>query len=285
MKIACPAKINLTLEVLNRREDGYHTMRSVMVPLAFGDELEIEPAESFSFRCSDRSLENDANLVVRAARSLDPALKAAIALTKRVPTQAGLGGGSSDAAGLLRAAAHGAFSTTFEADWVAIARSLGSDVPFFLVESAALVEGTGERVTATGAIPPWHVLVVKPPVASSTADAYRDLDARPRPTRTRSDSVSIAMLAALQRGDFATVETLLSNDFHDHIAESLPEVAAAIDALHRAGARRVLLAGSGSALFTIAREAKDIGAIAERLSLDERYQRIVTQFARSDTWR
>ncbi|HVA27210.1 MAG TPA: 4-(cytidine 5'-diphospho)-2-C-methyl-D-erythritol kinase, partial [Candidatus Baltobacteraceae bacterium] len=272
------------LEVLNRREDGYHTMRSVMVPLAFGDELEIEPSEALSFRCSDPSLENDANLVARALRSLDPALKATIALNKRVPSQAGLGGGSSDAAALLRAAAGGAFLRTFNVDWVAVARSLGSDVPFFLVESAALVEGTGERVTATGSLPPWHVLVVKPPVASSTAAAYREIDARSRPTRSRSDSVSLQMLAALQRGDFAGVEALLSNDFHDPIAESLPEVAEAIDALRQAGAHRVLLAGSGSAVFTIAREANDIATIADRLSLDERYQRIVTQFARSDAW-
>jgi len=285
MNIVCPAKINLTLEILNRREDGYHTMRSVMVPLALSDELDIEPAEAFSFRCSDPSLENDANLVVRAARALDPDPKVEIALLKRIPSQAGLGGGSSDAAGVLRAALRGQLAKSFKLDWVAVARSLGSDVPFFLVDSGALVEGTGERVTALGALPAWHVLVVKPPVAVSTAAAYELIDARPRPTRSRSESVSIKMLAALQRRDYHEVEHLLSNDFHDLIVESTPEVATAIDALRRAGARKVLLAGSGSSVFTLAHDKTAIDGIAERLTLDERYRRFVTQFAKSDTWR
>jgi 4-diphosphocytidyl-2-C-methyl-D-erythritol kinase len=285
MKIACPAKINLTLEILNRRDDGYHNVRSVMVPLALYDELEIGPAASFSFRCDDPALENQDNLVVRAVRALDPALNVAISLSKRIPSQAGLGGGSSDAAGVLRAALQGALARSFKVDWVSVARSLGSDVPFFLVESGALVEGTGERVTATGSLPDWHVLAITPPVAVPTAAAYAKLDALRRPARSRNDSVSIRMLAALQRADFRTVLELLSNDFHDAIAESTPEVAGAIDAMRRAGARRVLLAGSGSSVFTLARDASTIAAIADRLNLDDRYRRIVTHFARSDAWR
>ena len=284
MNIACPAKINVTLEVLNRREDGYHSLRSVFVPLAHADELTIVPAEEFSFACNDDSLANDDNLVVRAARAVDSHPKLAITLDKRIPSQAGLGGGSSDAAGVLRAAMHGAFGNADGRDWVAIARALGSDVPFFLVESAALVEGTGERVTALGKIPSWHVLVVKPPASVSTAAAYAEIDRHPRPSRSRNDSVSIRALTALQRGDFATVESLLSNDFHDVIASSTPEVANAIDALRRAGARSATLSGSGSAVFTLAPDARTIAAIDERLDLDERYVRIPTSFATSDVW-
>jgi len=285
MTIACPAKINLTLEVLNRREDGYHALRSVMVPLALADELTIEPSDTFTFRCSDASLENDANLVVRAARALNPNPKVAIALTKRIPSQAGLGGGSSDAAGVLRTALAGAVTPILGHDWVAIARALGSDVPFFLVESGALVEGTGERVTATGVLPDWHVLIVKPPVAVSTAAAYAMLDARPRPSRARNESVSIQMLTALQRCDFLAVEQLLSNDFHDVIAESSAEVRASVDALRFAGANNALLAGSGSAVFTLAPDAATIASISARLILDDRYARFVTSFARGSTWR
>jgi len=284
MNIFCPAKVNLTLEVLNRREDGYHFIRSVIVPLAYGDDLEIEPADAFSFHCSEPALENEQNLVVRAARLLEPEPQVRITLHKRIPSQAGLGGGSSDAASVLRGAMKGAFNAAYAVDWVEIARRLGSDVPFFLVESGALVEGTGERVTAVGRLPAWHVLVVKPPVSVSTADAYAQIDAHPRVTRSRNDSISIRSLTALQRGDFATVESLLENDFHDIVASSTPEVAHAIDALRHAGARKVLLSGSGSVVFTIARDEQTIARIAGRLALDPSYQRIVTRFATGEPW-
>ena len=285
MKIACPAKINLTLEVLDRREDGYHALRSVMVPLDLADELTIEPAEHFAFACSEQALDNAENLAVRAVRALETAPAISIQLRKRIPSQAGLGGGSSDAAGVLRAAMAGAFGRSYAVDWLAIARSLGSDVPFFLAESAALVEGTGERVTAAGALPPWHVLLVKPPAGVSTAAAYAELDRRERPSRPRNASVSIAALTALQRGDFDGVEQLLGNDFHQVIAETTPPVARAIDALHRAGARNALLSGSGSAVFTLAHDRRTIDAIAERLDLDANYLRFPTAFAANRAWR
>jgi len=285
MTYRCPAKINLTLEVLDRRPDGYHALRSLMVPLELADELAIAPAASFSFSCSDPALEGEENLVVRAARALVPLPAAAIALTKIIPAQAGLGGGSSDAAGVLRAAMDGAFGQAYATDWLALARRLGSDVPFFLTDSGALVEGTGERVTAVGALPPWHVLAIKPPVAVSTARAYAQLDSVPRPSRPRNSSISLAALAALQRGDFDEVERALSNDFHDVIAASTPEVARALDALRAAGARNALLAGSGSAVFTLARDAQSIAAIDARLDLDASYRRFPTAFAHGRSWR
>ncbi len=285
MTIACPAKINLTLEVLERRDDGYHTLRSVMVPLELADELQIEPAERFSFTCNDPALSGDDNLAVRAARAVAPNAALKIELDKAIPSQAGLGGGSSDAAGVLRAAMEGGFGRNVEADWLRVARGLGSDVPFFLAESGALVEGTGERVTAVGAIPPWHVLVVKPPASVSTAAAYAQLDRQPRSTRPRNTSVSLSIVEALQRGDFDAVVRAMSNDFHDVIAASTPEVSRAIDALRRAGAQKVLLAGSGSAVFTIAPDAEAIRATVERLDLEESYKRFQTAFAQSRSWR
>ncbi|HTU70710.1 MAG TPA: 4-(cytidine 5'-diphospho)-2-C-methyl-D-erythritol kinase [Candidatus Baltobacteraceae bacterium] len=285
MNFACPAKINLTLEVLDRRDDGYHALRSVIVPLELADDLRVEPAAGFSFTCSDPTLEGEDNLVVKAARALDPLPRAAIALHKVIPTQAGLGGGSSDAAALLRAAMSGAFEHRYTRDWIGLARSLGSDVPFFLTDSGALVEGTGERVTAVGALPAWHVLIVKPPASVSTAAAYALLDRTSRPSRPRNASVSLEAVSALQRDDFETVERLLQNDFHDPIAESTPPVARAIEALHAAGARNALLAGSGSAVFTLARSAEEIAAIDSRLDLSPDYLRLRTAFAHGRSWR
>ncbi len=285
MKVSAPAKINLTLEVLQRRDDGYHSLRSLMVPLALADELAVEPDASFRFACNDAGLADDANLVVRACRAVDPQALVAVSLDKRIPTQAGLGGGSSDAASTLLAAMRGAFGRQYAHDWIALARSLGSDVPFFLAESGALVEGTGERVVPVGALPPWHVLVVKPPVAVSTAAAYALLDAQPRPSRPRNASVSLQALAALQRGAFSEVERLLCNDFNDPIAGTAEPIARALDALRAAGATNAMLSGSGSAVYTLARDAATIGAIAARLTLDASFLRFPTRFANTPAWR
>jgi 4-diphosphocytidyl-2-C-methyl-D-erythritol kinase len=156
----------------------------------------------------------------------------------------------------------GAFGPAPRREWMQIARSLGSDVPFFLAGTAALVEGMGERVTPAGAIPPWNVLIVKPPVDVSTAQAYREIDAAKRPQRPRSGCVSIAMLEALQRAEFPRVQALLQNDFHDVIATSTPQVMAALDALRVAGATNALLAGSGSCVFALSPEKAHIEAIA-----------------------
>lgn len=283
--LAAPAKINLTLEVLARRDDGYHGIRSVMVPLDLADELTIAPAASFEFTCDRPDLSGDDNLVVAAMRALGEMPPVEVTLEKRIPTQAGLGGGSSDAAAILRAAMLGRFGERPVVDWVQLARSLGSDVPFFLVGTGALVEGTGERVTAVGALPAWHLLIVKPPAAVSTAAAYAELDRHDRPQRRRSESVSIAMVEALQRGHFDAVERLLQNDFHEVIAASTPEVTTALDALQAAGARNALLAGSGSCVFTLAAERATIDRILEHLSLPETYRRFPASFAATPDWR
>ncbi len=285
LTLRAPAKINLTLEVLAPRSDGYHGIRSVMVPIDLADELTIEPSGHFSFACNQSELGSERNLAVAALRALGELPAVRMELQKRIPVQAGLGGGSSDAAAVLRAAMSGAFGPPVQRDWVRIARTLGSDVPFFLAGTAALVEGTGERVTPAGSLPAWHTLIVKPPTVVSTADAYRELDRLGRRTRTRSSSVSIAVLEGLQRADFARVASLLQNDFHDVIAMRTPEVAMAVDGLRAAGATNALLAGSGSCVFTLAAEPVTIERIAERLSLPETYQRFVGAFASTPEWR
>ncbi len=279
-----PAKINLTLEVLGKRPDGYHALRSLVVPIELCDEIEIEPAEDLAFVCDDPALAGEENLVPRAARAIG-ARGVSIALRKRIPTQAGLGGGSSDAATVLLAARAGAFGALPSRDELSVARSLGSDVPFFLVEGGALVEGTGERVTPVGAIPSWTALVVKPPVAISTAEAYRRLDERERPQRPRSESVGVRAVAALQRGDFAEIERLLANDFHDDALARHPEIARAAAAIEAAGAARALLAGSGSSLFALFERRGEAEASAERLALPSEYRRYVAEFRSGASWK
>src|SRR5579863_3074035 len=104
--LRAPAKLNLTLEVLTRRSDGYHGIRSVMVPLELSDELALEPSDRFTFACDRPELDDERNLAVAALRALGELPSVRMQLHKRIPVQAGLGGGSSDAAAVL----HGAMS-------------------------------------------------------------------------------------------------------------------------------------------------------------------------------
>ena len=270
--LLAPAKINATLEILSRREDGHHNLRSVMLPIALYDRIEIEPASAQRFSSSDPALAND-NLVARAlARCGLHGLQSAT-LHKAIPVGGGLGGGSSDAAAVIAAAMKGELGPHDPCDWLAIARGLGSDVPFFLGGTGALVEGTGERVTPIATLPDWWLVVARPHAAVATADAYRMLAARRASgedvpdTRPRSTSASLAVVDALQRRDFAAFEGALQNDFHAPILAAYPEVARADAALCEAGARRVLLSGSGSCLFAAFERECDARATAESVSV------------------
>ena len=283
-----PAKINLTLEVLARRSDGYHGIRSVMLPIALHDVLRWEPAPRFSFHSTGDVPSDASNLVVRAfhALGLEPPL--AVSLEKNVPAGGGLGGGSSDAAAILRAAAAGAFGDIAEADYLSVARALGSDVPFFLVETGALVEGTGERVTPLGALPDWWVVLIVPPVAVETATAYRQLDAArngERLSRPRNSSKSIAALEAVQRGDFSGTIAASVNDFEVVIAAREPLVAKTLQALRAAGARLWRLSGSGSSCFALAETQEEAANVAQRVVAPPGAHVHVLPLAHSHAWR
>jgi 4-diphosphocytidyl-2-C-methyl-D-erythritol kinase len=283
------AKINLTLEILARREDGYHTLRSVMVPVGLADELAIEPAAAFSFACDPPSLADD-NLVVRAFARIGLAdAPVAVHLRKRIPAGAGLGGGSSDAAAVLREAIAGRFGPLGTRDWVADARALGSDIPFFLTGDGALVEGTGERVTALGALPPWWVVLAMPAVHVATADAYRRLAAEraahPVAGRPRSESASLRVLAALQRGEFAAVREAAGNDFEPIVAAAYPAVAKTLAGLRAAGASLAMLSGSGGACFALEAGEAEARAVAGRLRLDPATRVEIVPFAPTPGWR
>lgn len=282
--LVAPAKLNLTLEVLARRADGLHGVRSVMIPVDICDRLQIAPAQEPAFTCSREDLTQD-NIVARAQAALSGSTPFSVHLEKRIPTGAGMGGGSSDAAALLLAAANGMLGDASAADYLALARSLGSDVPFFLVQAPALVEGTGERVTALGSPPPWHAVVVQPPVAVSTAWAYARLDETDRPGRARNASASLELGEALQRREFDVVVALMQNDFHDVIAAEHAEIRTALDALQAAGAPRAMLTGSGSCVFTLARDEAQRADIAQQLQLPEEYATYECAFFDGHAWR
>jgi 4-diphosphocytidyl-2-C-methyl-D-erythritol kinase len=284
-----PAKVNLTLEILARRDDGYHTLRSVMVPVGIYDEIVVTPAERLTFTCSAGELAGD-NLVVRAlgAAGFGDA-PVAIHLTKTIPVGAGLGGGSSDAAAIVLAAMRGTFGVPGARDWLAIARSIGSDVPFFLTGTGALVEGTGERLTALGAMPPWWLLVLAPAAHVDTGDAYRRLAAArasaPAPVRPRSQSASLRVVEAVQRADYAAAIADAVNDFEDLVAGVYPPVAAALDALRAAGAPHAMLSGSGGATFSLCPDEATARALAARVEAPADARTFVVPLAHGDAWR
>ncbi len=187
MKVSAQAKINLSLEIRGRRADGYHEIDTLMVPIALADEIEIERGgEGIEFTCSEASLHGGENLVVRATRlfceenGIVEGMR--IHLEKRIPHGAGLGGGSSDAAATLRAL-DAMFETRLGRERLTeLAARLGSDVPFFVVESAARCRGRGEIVEAVSLAELPPLLLVKPEFAVPTPWAYsRWRDARELP--------------------------------------------------------------------------------------------------------
>jgi 4-diphosphocytidyl-2-C-methyl-D-erythritol kinase len=257
--ISAPAKINLSLRVLRRREDGFHEIESLMVPISLADEVEVtlhgEPG--IEFHCDDSSLPtDDSNLVVRAARlffqgvASEPRVR--IALRKRVPHGAGLGGGSSDAAATLLALNEVfAAKLTLEA-LSALAAQVGSDVPFFLHRSAATVRGRGEIVTPCDFPHTLPLLLLKPPFGVPTPWAYRQWrDAREVPDVPYAPQ-------RLAWGEL--VNDLERPVFEKHLFLALlkqwllaqPEVAGA------------LLSGSGATVFAVLRSAENGAALTAR---------------------
>ena len=179
MEFLAPAKINLSLRVLGRRADGFHDLESLMCPVSVFDTLDVtlRAAGGLEFTCDDATLPaGDDNLVVRAARlfcdraGIEP--HARIALTKHIPHGAGLGGGSSDAAATLLALDRLLATQLSLETLAAMAAELGSDVPFFIYQSAAMIRGRGERVEPVAFPHALPLLLIKPPFGVPTPWAY-----------------------------------------------------------------------------------------------------------------
>ena len=246
------AKLNLTLEVLGRRADGYHELASVMQTIALHDTLvlRVAPAGARTLVCDVPELAGDDNLALRAAHALarasaDPAaLGVLLELRKEIPAQAGLGGGSSDGACAL-IALNAYWNLRFPPNELSsMAAALGSDVPFFVAGGTALVRGRGEQVTALPDVEPLWLVVVKPPVSVPTPAAFRALTDADFSTGSATESTAQTI-----RASGHVPLTGLVNDFETSVMRDYPAVAAARRALLDAGAPVVRLSGSGPTLF------------------------------------
>jgi 4-diphosphocytidyl-2-C-methyl-D-erythritol kinase len=244
------AKVNLMLEVLGRRDDGFHELASVMQTVSLQDTVALRPAADGirSVVCDQPDLAGADNLALRAAeavaRAAGIAAGVALDLHKEIPIQGGLGGGSSDAAAVLMAL-RGLWNLKLStADLTALAASLGSDVPFFLVGGTALVTGRGEHVAPLPDINPLWIVLARPAVSISTATAFHALT----PADYGDGSASSALADAIQRGE-TTLLTRLVNAFEHSVLRDYPAVARTWEALEAAGAPVVRLSGSGPTLF------------------------------------
>jgi 4-diphosphocytidyl-2-C-methyl-D-erythritol kinase len=284
-----PAKVNLVLRVGPPRPDGYHDLSTLLVPLDLGDAVEVRiGAGKGPVTCrvpGHRELDGPGNLAARAAAAfrdrfgVDRAI--AIRIEKRTPITAGLGGGSSDAAAVLRCLAR-AFRVRDAAALAEVGLSIGSDVPFFLGPGAAWAAGRGERLTPA-VVPRQHLVLLyprDPAMAIRAADAYRWLDADrrdgrvlplPRPTRWRP--------------------TLLGNDLQPPCVTRHPALDRLMGRLAGAGATATLMSGSGPTVLGLfanraaaRRAAKALGAAAGP-DLEVHLARTVTRQPGVSRWR
>lgn len=238
------AKLNLTLEVLGDRPDGYHEIASIMQTISLADVLSFKPAPEIRFSCSDRSLETPANLVLRAARLLDPTGRrgAAIHLEKGIPTAAGLGGGSADAAATLWALSQ-LWGIDVSLEQIA---ALGSDVPFFRDGGTALAQGLGERVESLRPAKECWFLVLHPHI--DLPNKTRTLYSQLRPDHWTRGRVTQQLAARIEAGR-PVREAYLYNAFDAVAFDLLPELHEWRRRLLEEVANRPHLAGSGPSLY------------------------------------
>ncbi len=262
-KLICmaPAKVNLTLRILGRREDGYHWLESLMVPISLFDTVEMQVSAVASRRTSiscrvsgpARVAGGADNLAAVAARrvleALDVEASVRIALTKRIPAGAGLGGGSSDAAAVLRYLPGLLGRRLGTAREHAIATSLGADVPFFLGCRPALARGIGERLSPLVGFPELPLVVAVPKARVETAWAYANaLDPSKKrlttstPGNTRSSRLSLSA---------ESVSSRVSNDFEPRVTVKYPEIGVLASELRRLGAVATVMSGTGSSVVGI----------------------------------
>jgi 4-diphosphocytidyl-2-C-methyl-D-erythritol kinase len=261
-----PAKVNLFLEVHGKRPDGFHAIETLILAVNLFDTLEIRrtPDETLALECDPPDLPTGpGNLVWKAAEALGRAAGvnqgALIRLTKRIPHEAGLGGGSSDAAATIAA-----LNALWGLNWprrelLPVAASVGSDVGFFLSPPAGWCTGRGEVVEPVAVGGEFHIVIVKPPVGCPTADVYRRVEVPEAPAD------GTAAREALKVGDPERLARALHNRLQHPAFGLRPEVEAVYRRLAAFGPLGCLLSGSGSSVFALCRDRADAVRVGEEM--------------------
>ena len=261
------AKINLTLEIIQRLPSGYHEIKSVMQQTALCDTIAINEAHAgISITCANRTVPlNARNSIWKAAALLkercavDRGVK--FNLVKRIPIGGGMGGGSANAAATLMGLNKFWQLGLSQAELFEISQEIGMDVAFCILGKTALATGRGEIVEPLPSSPKLPLIIVNPGVFVSTRTAYEGL----KVDELTFVDKSAQMIAAIERRDFDGVVVSLHNDFESTVLDEYPVIGAVKRDLVEAGAEAALLSGSGASVFGIARSAAQAHAIAETL--------------------
>jgi 4-diphosphocytidyl-2-C-methyl-D-erythritol kinase len=264
VRVRAFAKINLSLRVLGTRDDGFHELRTVFQSIALHDELAFSARRgAFSLECDDPICPTDStNLIARAAAAVWKAAGrrgeprgVAVRLSKRIPMNAGLGGGSSDGAAALRVLAR--WWRVDPAKLPAIAGALGADVPYFLEGGTALGLERGDLIFPLVDYPPTWVALVVPPFGVSTKEAFGWFDRERRPVRRPRPASSRARRA---------LPGALVNDLEAPVARHHTQISRIVAALRRAGADHAAMTGSGSTVFGLFSKRRTAAQAADALA-------------------
>ena len=258
------AKINLALDVLGKRSDGYHELRMIMQSVSIHDVIRLEKAESgITFQCGGGAPTDESNLAVKAARLLleESGTKGGVKITleKHIPSMAGMAGGSADCAAALIGADMLFDLKTPRKKMLKMACSLGADVPFCTLGGTKICEGIGEKMIELPNMPRCAIVVVKPSVSVSTPEAFAKYDSITSPKKGDFNG----MVSAFERGDLGGIGSLLFNALE--YAADLPQIKQAKEDLMKCGAQGALMTGSGSAVYGIFESGEAAEKCAETL--------------------
>lgn len=269
MQIDAHAKLNLTFEVLGKRGDGYHEVKTVMQTVNLADRLTIEHRPGLQVVCDSPELSGEANLVWKAAAALAQARgiqpRARISIEKRIPVAMGLGGGSSDAAAALRALNELWGLSASRDELAEVAAGIGSDVSFFLWGGTALAEGRGEVVSPMPPIAPFNLTLVFPDLTVS--DKTRRMYSRLTPANYSDGGVTRLLVQLLMGGQFVaeSIRGCVYNVFQSIAEWEFPELAQMRQAVADGGGPDLHLCGAGPAMFAIPASETEHRAVAEAL--------------------
>lgn len=258
MKIKAHAKINLCLNVVGKRMDGYHELEMIMVPLTLHDVIHLASAKEDRFTCSDASLAmNEHNTVVKAVNLMRKHYHInqhfRIHVEKNIPTQAGLAGGSADGAAVMRGIATYMNLHVSRDELAQLAKQIGADVPFCIMQTCAFVKGIGETIEPFHMNGKFDILLVKPNAGVPTGKAFSMLDFE---TCSHPDCEQVKVY--LQQDKFEELSDVISNSLEDSAFKIVPEIASIKKELQHMGLPVVLMSGSGSCVFALTRDKKQL---------------------------
>ncbi|MDD5312001.1 MAG: 4-(cytidine 5'-diphospho)-2-C-methyl-D-erythritol kinase [Dehalococcoidia bacterium] len=263
-----PAKINLVLEIISKRDDGYHEIKSIMQTIGLYDMIRFEEAQDLELNCTVSQLQTDNNLVMKAAqllRQVSGCKKGSrIKLDKRIPWSAGLGGGSSNAAITLIGLNRMWGLNYPERELADIGSRIGSDIPFFIYGGTCLAEGRGEKISPLPDIVPEWFVFIKPDIPDQANKTTR-LYGMMQPANYTEGTHATGMQALIESGGRLTSASLY-NAFDYVVFKAYPELVRYWGPFHRSGAGKLHLAGSGPAIFTLAEDEAKANEIKQKLA-------------------